>query len=351
MSYMSIRDILGIVEVRKNTWRGSRWEKNGLVQPQMSPAEKTSSRCRGRTHGLFLCLTATLIASCTSAKPMANLQPAAAISPWGRAAGGLKIRLESPVAVEQNAALAVTLELQCDPQLLPEGVTRLNTFLYPAHCQLRLANITTGKVFLIETYDSTRGMLVPDDGKSFAVLDGTPIKGMEAAFPLRSAGPDLQPGDYDCTVSYCTQRLGNTRPNNNAAFWSGEVTSAPVRVKVISETPQTQAILVPKRLTVNADGRICLRSADAESLQVVVKNGMFLGTRISGAGAGMLEMNSGPPQMDSVSSIADLSSLPAEKPMTIRIEVFETPDPPCHMWALESKSETLWTKTFSVAAR
>ena len=35
------RDILGIVEIRKGTSRGSRWERNGLVQPSTESFENT----------------------------------------------------------------------------------------------------------------------------------------------------------------------------------------------------------------------------------------------------------------------------------------------------------------------
>ena len=297
---------------------------------------------------LWPCLIGLFVASASAAESVATTQPAARTSLWGGAVGGVHGRFQSAIEVQQNAALPVTLELQCDPDFLPNGITRLNTFLYPAHCQLRLVNIASGKQFNVEPYDPTSGMPVPDGGNNIVVLDGKAITRLTTQFPLRLAGPELQPGDFDCTISYSTDRLGNVRPRAGAEFWSGEVVSAPLRVKVTAEIPRPQTVLVPTSLHVDADGKVRFHSQDAQSLQMAIGNGMFLGTTVSGADGDLMSMGSGPPEMDGVNAIADLSNSPPGKTMTCTIEVFETSDPPHHMW-MTADRKTLWKKTLSVA--
>jgi hypothetical protein len=116
---------------------------------------------------LCSCLFIFLVASFVSAEPPATTQPATRRSLSGPVVSGIQARLQSLIDVEQNAALPVTLEIQCDPDLLPAGIARLNTFLYRVHCQLRMVNASSGKQFKTEPYDPTLGMITTDDGKTF----------------------------------------------------------------------------------------------------------------------------------------------------------------------------------------
>jgi hypothetical protein len=275
--------------------------------------------------------------------------PATRTSQWGQAVSGLQARVEAPVEVEQGAALPVTIELQWDPDSVPKGDAGLNTFMYPAHLQLRMVNIAATKTFAVEPYDPTSGMPCPDEGRDVVALDVKSSTRLQAEFPLRLAGPDLQPGDYDCTVSYSTDRRGNVQPPSGAVhYWSGEIVSAPLRLKVVAEVPRSQTFSLPTRLRVDADGYVRFHPDDAESVRLVVGNGMFVGARISNSDNTRMSMQSGTPQMDGANTfVDDLRKLPAGRTRSYTIEVFETSDQPHHMWFAEGR-KTLWKKTFSV---
>ena len=145
--------------------------------------------------------------------------------------------------------MPVTVELQWVSDLVPKDIVGLDTFMYPAHLQLRMVNVATGRMFAVEPYDPTSGMPCPDEGRDVVALDAKSSTRLQAEFPLRLAGPDLQPGDYDCTVSYSTDRRGNVQPPSGTVhYWSGEIVSAPLRLNVIVEVPRSQTFSLPHAL-------------------------------------------------------------------------------------------------------
>jgi hypothetical protein len=266
-------------------------------------------------------------------------------SEWGAVASGLQTRIQSPAEVEQNAYLPVTLELKSIPDSLPNGVTRFNPVLFSDHCQIRMVSLTTGKEFDVKPHGYSGPMFV-DTGESLLPLDGHPLAPQAIEFPLRSAGPDLKPGDYDCTVNYSTLGTNNGLERVGPEIWAGQVVSASARVRVVPEIPRKQTILVPKRLTIDSDGQIRFHTADAEPLEIVVQNGMYLGTAISEDGNDK-QLDGGPPVMDSVNAITDIDGIPPGKTVTYVIKIFETDVPPGHLWGPDER-HILWAKTFSV---
>jgi hypothetical protein len=278
--------------------------------------------------------------------------PVQILSPWGPETNGLRARLQAAAAIEQNALLAVSFELRSDPASLPAGITRLDRF-YPApHLRLTLTNAATGRVIELKPYD-LNGPFGPDRYENTVPLDGRPLKPLTAEFPLRLAGNALTPGAYDCTISYSD--LGHTissqrpRPKD---LWTGQLRTAPSRLTVKPEIVRPVTFLVPKRLRLTPDLKVVFLPEDAEPVTVMLGNGMYLGTIVSGdAGA----LTSGTPEPGGPNPIDDWHVPPHSPPSggkaEYTIEIFATADPPHHFWMPEPGNndyKTLWRKTFVV---
>ena len=83
------------------------------------------------------CLLAVVAAAAVAAgpSPAPTTGPAAKAeraSLWGNAVDGLQARLLAPPEVEQNDLIPVRFEIASDPDRLPPGVDRLDTFLLPS---------------------------------------------------------------------------------------------------------------------------------------------------------------------------------------------------------------------------
>ena len=295
---------------------------------------------------------AAFLAFLTAAAP--TTAPATRTSSWGPRVRGVQARIESPASVEQNAWLTIRIELRAVPGELPHGVTRLDTFLFPAWTELILKNVRNGKTFRVTPHDPSLGMPVSDPGSSFIRLDGNFIDRREVTFPLRSAGEGLEPGEYDCSFRYTTTRINKQWLASRApsGFWAGEVQSASVRLTVVAEKPKVRTARVPLKLRLMDDHTIRFAAEDAHEVSFPVRNGTFFGTRISRAD-GAVQLMSGFVAAGAVAPIDDWDiSPPTRGTATYTIEFFETPLPPQHHWAPFPQSEgyqTLWTGTFKVS--
>jgi hypothetical protein len=273
-----------------------------------------------------------------------------ATSPWSPAARGLQVRAQIPGEVEQNAEIPVTLELKCEPGLLPNGISRFDTGSSSTRYQLRMVNRASGKEYTIEPYDYGGPQPMFDDGRYFDPLDGTPLHPLMLRFELLAAAPDLPTGDYQCTVSYSDIRKKDERPRSNeVTFWSGELVSAPVHIEVIPKTSRTEKILVPTRLFVDSDGMIRMHSEYSQPVNVTVESGMSIETVVAGNGNGdEFMVGGGPPDMRLDSQITMANQMPSGKKVQLTIEVVETgPYPDKSFWG--DPHWIVWKKTFSVA--
>ena len=300
-----------------------------------------------------------ILLSCVSiACATPTTAPSRPASDWGRASRGLQARIDAPLEVEQNDPLTIQFHLRAIPAELPKSVDRIDTFLFPAWTELMLKDIRTGKEFRVATYDPSLGMPVSDDGTHFVRLNGHAIEPRKIAFPLRSVGDALEPGAYDCTVSYSTDRIDRhwlaRRPAEG--FWSGEVRSGPLRLRVLPEKLRVRSVSVPNKLTLDPNLIVIFAPDDAREVKFPVRNGTFFGTRITRSD-GPEELRSGLLAPGPANPVDDWGIRPPKAGrvtgrVTYTIELFETALPPQHFWAPAPGSNdyrTLWTGTFVVS--
>ena len=257
-------------------------------------------------------------------------------SPWGPERSGLQSRVTTWSEVEQGMLLRAALELRCVPDRLPDGVTHLNTYLYEEFLELSLKNTETGESFAIRPYDPTRGLLPSDVGESVASLDGRPLALWRADFPLVRLRGSLEPGVYQGVVAYSfpeerTKLWDPKKDWESFGFWHGTVTSGPFQIRVLRETPKTKQLLLPLRLRYSRHERkVYYTKEDATPVEVPVRNGCFLGTQVVGRGREMLR--GGVIRPDDANGIDNSVDIPKNGEVSYTIEVFETSDPPCHLW-------------------
>jgi hypothetical protein len=300
---------------------------------------------------------ALLAAGCAAAPAT---QPIQTTSAWGPQINGLRARFSAPAEIEHNALLAVSFELQSDPASVLPGVTGFDRYLVETHLRLTLTSVATGRPIEIGPYEFSGPSPGPNRGQDASPLDQSPIKPVQTEFPLRSAGEKLKPGEYDCVVSYSSERgdRGYTQATRPRQLWAGELRTAPMRLIVKPEIVRPVTFLVPKRLHLTADLRVVFLPEDAERVTADLGNGMFLGTRIT-CRAGSQEisetLHGGPPQPGGPNPIDNrhfaLEAHPPGGQTQYIIEIFATADPPHHMWDPGPRSNdyrTLWQKQFVV---
>ncbi|MHC4212050.1 MAG: tetratricopeptide repeat protein [Planctomycetota bacterium] len=274
----------------------------------------------------------------------------------GRESGGLQCRVWAPMEIEQGMSLEVKFELRSFPENLETGTKQLNMFLRDAHLKLSLKNVKTNKVFTIEPYDPTSGMPVTDRATSVVPLGGSAVEPWKVSFPLVRERDALDPGLYECSVEYSLPKEPDWRWDKrngdweSFGFWHGTITSPPFELTILKETPKTKRLLLPKRLHYSRQERIVnYTKQDAIEVEVPVRNGYFIGTRIShGRGYGT---SGAPLAPDGINGIDNTVIVPPDGKLSYTIEIFETADPPKHMWRPHSGSgnyKTLWKETFEV---
>lgn len=299
-----------------------------------------------RLVALVVILTAG--AGCTSAAT----RPVQILSPWGPETNGLRARFQAPAEIEKNAPLAVLFELRCDPASLPAGIARFDRSHPNQRLTLTLTNAATGRAIELKPFDlgmagSTR---MYDNTEP---LDGRPLEPIRAQFLLRSASVVLTPGNYECIISYVDQghTTSGQRPRPTDV-WTGAVHTIAMPLLIRPEVLRPVTFLVPKRLRLTEDLKVVFLPEDAERVTVMLGNGMFLGTSVSGD-TGTLD--GGTPEPGGPNAIDDWHIPPHAPPpggkAEYTIEIFATADPPHHSWMPapgNNDYKTLWRKTFIV---
>lgn len=275
-------------------------------------------------------------------------------SPWGREHNGLQCQVLTWTEIEQGMPLNTTVNLRCLPENVEPGVEQLNTFLHDAFLTLSLTETKTKKVVTIRPYDPTLGMSAVDRGQNAVSLNGSPLEPWEVSFPLVRERDALEPGLYECTVEYSfpkekTQWWHRTKDWESFGFWHGTIISGSFQLKILEEIPKTKQLLVPKRLRYSQEERkVYYTKQDAVKIEVPLRNGFYIGTWIRKGDRGR-SLNSGPPVPHNISAVTQFDNKAKDKNLSFTIEVFETSDPPCHLWHPGPGSgdyKILWKKSF-----
>ncbi len=280
-------------------------------------------------------------------------------SNWGPEHSGLRCRATTLTATEQSMPLDISVEMQSFPKGLNSRVKQLNAYLLAGYMELTLTNVETGKSSRVRPYDPTYGMPGFDSGKTTVPLDGTMIEPWQIRFPLVTLGAILEPGQYECRVrfSFPQKRTswwrGSDAAWNAAGFWHGAVESGPFRIEVMQETPKSKTFLLPKRLRLEKGLKINFTKEDAEPVEFKLRNGHFVSARYYHYDDKKLTgmTMTGVPKPGDVNPIAwwfDYKG--GDMNASYKIEIFETADPPVHLWHPGPGSggfKVLWSKTFT----
>ncbi len=282
---------------------------------------------------------------------------------WGKEHHGLRCKVAVPARVEQGTPLKVRFELQCMPENLAPGVRQLNTHAHDAFLTLFLTNVKTQRVVTIKPYDPFHCMPPSDPGYLTVPLDGRPLECWIVSLPLVREREALEPGRYECRVGYSVPteppegRLAR-RNWKDSGFWHGTIVSEPFEMKILKEIAKTRPLSVPKRLRYSAKERkVYYTKEDAIEIEAPVRNGFFIGTYIyytyHDTIPGSHGLLGGTIAPDDVNGIVNCVDIPDSGKLSYRIEVFETSDPPVHMWHPGPGSggyKTLWKQSFELEA-
>ena len=318
----------------------------------------------------YLVLAVAWVAPAADSTPAASTSAASKPTPaerpslWGQAVSGVQARLFMPTEVEQDALVPIRLEIANDPDRLPAGVGRFDTFLLQTRVVVSMTNVKTKQSLTVRPPVPVNGIPTRDTGGEFVRLDGTAVKPFEMDVALRSAGASLEPGDYDCVLScpvdeYRPKWLLQAEPPGSD-WWSGKFQTAPLRVKVVPATAKHRTLFLPKvaylaKSQLNAGFELRCDKKDVEAAEVPIRNGCYLGTRISRAG-GASELTGDAISLPEGGSLFDDPTDPSIKVkpgdrLTFTLEVFETERAAEHLWLPvpgQDGYKTLWTRSFKV---
>jgi hypothetical protein len=287
--------------------------------------------------------------------------PRVQTSAWGQEHTGLRCRATTTTVTEQSMSLDISVEMESIPKSLKPKIKQLNTFLPAEYMECTLVHLRTGKSHTVRPYDPTHGMPARDSGKNAAPLDGSRIKPWEISCPLVVLGDGLEPGQYECRVrfSFPQKQTAWWRRSGGdwdaVGFWHGTVESGPFRLEVMKETLKTHSFLLPKQLRLEKGLKINYTKADAEHVELKLRNGHFVSARYLHYNDKKLigETMTGVPTPDDVNPITSLPDYKGgNRKVTCTIEIFETADPPVHLWHPGPGSggyKVLWSRTFTLS--
>jgi hypothetical protein len=244
-------------------------------------------------------------------------------SAWSQTVNGVRCRARIPGPVTQGDVLAVTLELDVNPDELPEGRHILDPDLRRRRFALALV-AGDESAAEVRPYDPYSGM--PPDPPT-EEYDPTSDLLNEAArtftveFPLASQWDWISPGAHLASVQLSFE-------SSDGSTWTGAVQSGPFEVVVAAAPPREEVLLLPTRLRFE-DGRVVYHPADAEEVRLPTRNGFFVGSKIEAEGGG--EAIRVPPRPDDFNPI-DIEPEPgAGVAPSYTITIYETADAPSHL--------------------
>lgn len=281
-------------------------------------------------------------------------------SEWSQIERGLRLRMLAPKNAEQGVELAVRVEFQCQTSQLPQGVRQLNTFMLPEYMTLSLSRRDTKETLKIRPHDLAHGMLAIDDGKTMERLDGSTLKSWNVSFPLLAA--KLATGIYDCRVELFVSGKsqfwrGTDSEWEAGGFWNGKVVSSALPIEIVMETPKTQVFMIPVRLrlskwdAVPKVPKVTYGRDDSAEIKLPVRNGFYVGARTTSSSGwiklGGIRPVSTPDDPNPVDQLYGYTGGDLQR--TYTMEIFETSNPPGHMWDPENgEYKLLWKKEYTV---
>lgn len=322
----------------------------------------TPTQVLAQVVALYFLAAVPMIAVAAGPSTAPATGPAAKVeraSLWGNAVDGLQARLLAPAEVEQDDLIPLRFEIAADPDHLPPGVDGFDTFLLPTRVDVSMTNVKTGKTVAVGPLVPTNGIPTKNTGGDFVLLDAKPIKSFAVEVALRTAVTPVEPGDYECVLRYPSGRAPpawalDVLPPTPERFWHGKWETAPLRVRVRAQSLKTLRLPVPKRVHLDADHVLRCDKEVIEAVDVPIRNGCFLGTRIRRiGGAEMLAGGFSLPAeggvvFDDPTTDADAKVQPGDE-VTYAVEVFETEKPPEHIWLPTPGLDgykTLWKRAY-----
>lgn len=334
--------------------------RRGILRPGRAPMQGPIREDRWKVlrSALALVIGAGAWTAARAAGPssqpatLPTSRPAAHGSLWGAPVQGLQARLDGPRQCEQNEILSLRWELACDSDHLPAGVDRFDRRRVTERASLTMTDVRTGRAFTVTALDPWRGPPVDEDWALVSLAGGTAVK-LSLEFPLRAASPEVAPGDYDCVLTCRAKRrpagaMGPGTRVDPARVWHGELVTGPLRIHIAPETPKSRRLFVPGGVFQDEEGRLRCRAGDVEAIDVPLRNGCFVGTRVTGED-GMEELAGGWTLGREGGDIVRGTATPLRWGRCT-VEVFETGLPPGHLWFPSPGSDdykTLWKRTFS----
>ena len=311
-----------------------------------------------------LCAFVGLLLSAAAPTP-GSTAPADKASLWGSATQGVQARLIMPAEIEQDSLVRIRFEIVDDPDRLPANSVRLDTFLLETRVEIALTNVKTRQLVTVVPPVPENGIPTMNQGTDFTKLDGKPVKPFAMTVALRPAGAALAPGEYEAVLSYAFEArqpqwlIGSAPPGQG--WWSGKFQTAPMRIRVVPATQKKLTLYLPKTAYLSqsrpdSDFHLRCDKTNVEAVDVPLRNGCYLGTRISrehGASSlmsGELSRPEGGLLFDDPTSSTDAKDKPGDE-LTYTIEVFETERAAEHHWMpVEGRDgyKTLWRRTFKV---
>lgn len=268
--------------------------------------------------------------------------------------------MSAPRSAEQGMELTVRVGLQCQVSELPQGVRQLNTFMLAEYLTLSLTRRDTKESFNIRPNDQTHGMLAIDDGKTVERLDGSMLTSWDVSFPLLRA--KLGIGIYDCRLELMVSGKsrfwkGTESEWEAAGFWAGKIASEPLAIEILVETPKTQVFQIPVRLRLSKYDALSKVPAvtygreDSEAITLPVRNGYYVGARTTSSSGwialGGIRPVNGPDDPNPIDSLHGYKGGDIRR--TYTMEIFETSNPPGHMWDPGNGDyKLLWKKEYTV---
>ncbi len=278
---------------------------------------------------------------------------------WGKENQGLRCTALAPDIVEQGMNLHTIVKLQSIPENLDKGIKQLNMYLRDAFLTLILKNKSTGEKIIVQPHDPSGGMPWFDEGgNTISLLEGNSLKPWEVIFPLATQRKALKTGTYQCSIEYSYPNEPTNMWNKNNdwdsfGFWSGTSESQSFDLKITEEIPKTAKVLLPEKLHYEKQERnITYSKEEAKEVELPIRNGCFQGMDIYFQRDGEFVMSGGcsgfPNPGDSIDNCIDS---PGDGKFIYKLVIFETTEPPGHMWAPEvGDYKVLWENIFEFAA-
>jgi hypothetical protein len=288
--------------------------------------------------------------------------PAPADAPWtgwGEWVQGIRVRARFPTRVLRGDEIRAPLQFEFDAGSADPGITLYDANDVEVRCWLVADDAATHRRVAVAPYDCH--LPSPDDPRARFALAGPPPPPIEPRYHLSMVWDELPAGLY-------TARLEVRLPPSSSwhdpadpervAIWSGIVSTAPFGVTVDDAPLERIHFRVPTRLTLQripgSPGILVVCTFDDKRpVDFDVHHGFSIGFESESSRGSTLR--GGPPTPDASDDHLDFIRADETGPFQLvyTMKVFESPDPPCHMWhphPSDPHYRVLWSSTLTLYA-